>query len=103
MILLWEDIPMALVRCEISAGLRPCEVTVGVKDIHGHGQYLRIERDCLSNHDGEWFLTVGLVYDDRQQPWVLIELPFEADSGANRLWVWRKDLLSKNGAGHDPV
>jgi hypothetical protein len=94
---------MAQVRCEVSDGLRPTEATVAVADIHENRQYLRVERDFLTATAGEWFLPVGVVYDDRQNPWVLIELPHEADSGANRLWVRRDQFLVGNGALHDPV
>jgi hypothetical protein len=94
---------MAQVRCEVSAGLRPSEATVAVADVYDHRQFLRIERDFLNMVEGQPFLTVGIVHDDRQQPWVLIELPHEADSGVNRLWVRRDSLLPSNGAGHDPV
>jgi hypothetical protein len=94
---------MTQVRCEISAGLRPSEATVAVADIPGSRQFLRLERDFLNAVEGQWFLPVGVVQDDRQQPWVLIELPHEADSGLNRLWVRRDHLRPSNGAGHDPV
>jgi hypothetical protein len=94
---------MAQVRCEVSAGLRPSEATVAVADIHGNRQFLRVERDFLNTVGGQTFLPVGVVQDDRQQPWVLIELPHEADSGANRLWVRRESLLPGKGAGHDPL
>jgi hypothetical protein len=94
---------MAQVLCEVSKGLRPSEATVGVADVHNNRQFLRIERDLLTEVEGEWFLTVGVVYDDPHQPWVLIELPHEADSGKNRLWVWREHLLVSNGVERDPV
>ena len=69
---------------------------MAVTDVQDRRQFLRIERDFLNTVEGQWFLSVGVVYDDRQQPWVLIELPHEADSGANRLWVRRHTLLSSN-------
>jgi hypothetical protein len=94
---------MAVVRCEVSNGLRPAEATVAVADVHDHRQCLRVERDFLTTVAGQWFLPVGVVYDDRSNPWVLIELPHEADSGANRLWVWREQLRSGNGAAHDSL
>jgi hypothetical protein len=80
----------ALVACEVSEGLRPSEVTVAVDDVRGKRQFLRVPRDFPSRVDGKWFLTVGVIYDDRSGP-VLVELPHEADSGANRVWVARED------------
>lgn len=94
---------MAQVRCEISDGLRSAEATVAVADVENRQQFLRVERDYLTAVAGEWFLPVGVVHDDRHSPWVLIELPHEADSGVNRLWVPRAHLLPSNGAGHDPL
>lgn len=94
---------MAEVLCDVSAGLRREEATVTVADVHDFRQCLRVEKDFLTQEQGQWFLPVGVVYDDRQNPWVLIELPHEADSGANRLWVWRKHLRNGNGVQHDPV
>ena len=94
---------MVQVQCEVSAGLRSTEATVAIADVHNHQQCLRVERDFLTTLKGQWFLPVGVVYDEPAKPWVLIELPHEADSGANRLWVWREHLLLGNGAEHDPV
>jgi hypothetical protein len=94
---------MAQVRCQVSDGLRPSEATVAVADLQDRQQLLRVERDFLTPVAGEWFLPVGVVYDDGRNPWVLIELPHEADSGVNRLWVRREDLLVGDGARRDPV
>jgi hypothetical protein len=83
---------MPLVPCEVSDGLRPSEATVCVKDVHGRPQFLRIERDFLITEGGISYLSVGVVYDDKSKGVVLIELPHEADSGANRLWVQRDQV-----------
>jgi hypothetical protein len=93
---------VAEVRCEISNGLRAAEATVAVADVHNHRQFLRVERDFLTALGDQWFLPIGVVYDDRHNPWVLIELPHEADSGANRLWVRREDLRASAGADRAP-
>lgn len=87
---------LALAACEISDGLRPQEVTVGVPDVRGNKQFLRIERDFPHYIDGKWYITVGVIYDDRSGP-VLVELPHEADSGANRLWIARENYLLPAG------
>jgi hypothetical protein len=83
---------MAEVSCEVSEGLRPSEATVAVRDVYGRQQFLRVERDFLAADNGRWLLPVGVVFDDRSSPSVLVELPHEADSGANRLWVPRENL-----------
>ena len=78
---------MALVACEISNGLRESEATVAVREVAGDHQYLRVERDFLSQEGGRFFLSVALIQFDPTGASALIELPQEADSGTSRLWV----------------
>jgi len=91
---------MVSVRGEVSPGLRESERTIGVKDFQGHYQYLRVDEDFLVQSGGAFFLPVGVVGES--DGYVLVELPHEADSGANRLWVSRDRLLTMEPA-HDPV
>ena len=88
---------MPQVICDVSAGLRDSERTVAVRDIHGRRQFLRVEYDFLTRKGDKFYLPVGEVYYTADQK-VLIELPHEADSGANRLWVHRSDLLAPTEA-----
>jgi hypothetical protein len=83
---------MAHVVCEVSEGLRESERTVAVRDINGHRQFLRVEKGFLTEENGRSYLPVGVVKIAKDDT-VLIELPHEADSGANRLWVRQADLL----------
>lgn len=77
---------MELVRCaDVRDGLRSSEATVAVSDIRGSKQYLRVEREFLVEKSGVHYLPIGVVGHDGNR--ALIELPHEADSGANRLWV----------------
>jgi hypothetical protein len=46
----------------------------------------------INRWDGTDYLPVGIVEIDRKRRRVLIELPAEADSGANRMWVEFNDL-----------
>ena len=85
---------MAQVVCEVSAGLRDSEKTVAVRDIQGRRQFLRVEQDFLTHEGEQSYLPVGVVQATADGK-VLIELPHEADSGANRLWIKRSDL--RNG------
>jgi hypothetical protein len=78
---------MAYVLCTINDGLRPTEVTVSVRDNEDRPQFLRVHRDFVKNINNAWYLPIGIVYHDRDKDVFLIELPHEADSGANRLWV----------------
>jgi hypothetical protein len=85
---------MALVVCDqVSPGLRDSERSVAIKDVHGRRQHLRVPFDFLTNKEGKFYITVGVVHVDPKTRAVLVELPHEADSGANRLWVWPQDLL----------
>jgi hypothetical protein len=83
---------MIEVLCQTSKGLRESEVTVAVQDVRGNHQFLRVENGFLTNEGGRHYLPVGLVGVDPGKGMALIELPHEADSGANRLWVWESDM-----------
>jgi hypothetical protein len=85
------------VRCEVAPGLRPSERTVAVKNFQGRRVHLRVENDFLKVVDGTSYLPVGIVYTDPETKAVLIELPHEADSGINRLWVKPEDVLEASG------
>lgn len=77
---------MEFVLCAtVRNGLRDSEATVAVADIQGGKQYLRVERAFLHEERGEHYLPIGVV--GRTSDKALIELPHEADSGANRMWV----------------
>src|SRR5438128_2243913 len=80
---------MAYVRCTVEEGLRPSEASVGVEGLEGRCEHLRVERHYVRSFDGHDWLPIGIVYRDKSNgsERVLIELPHEADSGANRVWV----------------
>lgn len=85
---------MVQVVCDkVSPGLRDSERAVAVKDVHGRRHHLRVPFDFLTEKGNRFYITVGIVHVDRKTGAVLVELPHEADSGANRLWVQPQDLL----------
>ena len=72
---------MPYVKCAtVEEGLRPSEVSVGVKGVDGVPVYLRVERDFLTDNQ---YLPVWVV--EKKNGKMLVELPHEADSGVNRL------------------
>jgi hypothetical protein len=83
---------MAQVICEVSPGLRESERTVAVRDIRGPRHFLRVEAGYLTSVGTDWYLPIGVVGVDEAKQLALIELPHEADSGANRLWVRLSEL-----------
>jgi hypothetical protein len=83
---------MAYVPCTVENGLRASEVSVGVQDADGNKVYLRVERAFIRKMHAQSVLPVGVVHSDPERQTVLIELPHEADSGANRLWVSKKNV-----------
>jgi hypothetical protein len=86
---------MAQIRCEeIERGLRASEAVAVFRDYRGRRHFLRVERDFLSQQNGSFFLPIGVVHIDLRTNLVLIELPHEAETGANRLWV-KQDQLDK--------
>jgi hypothetical protein len=82
---------MALVRCEVSEGLRSSEATVAVRDYTGRPEYLPVDRGLLVGGNGKSLLPVRVISQDRNA--VLVELPDETDSGAHRIWVRAADLV----------
>ena len=83
---------MALVHCEISPGLRPSEATASVKEYGGNPQFIPVDREFLSKIKGRWYLPVVLLRIDQGKKAALVQLPVEADSGANRFWVDLADV-----------
>lgn len=84
---------MSKVRCEsVSEGLRSSEAVASVRDHSGRMHYIRVERDFLSLEQGEQYLPIGVVHVDPRTNFVLIELPHESETGANRLWIKQDQL-----------
>jgi hypothetical protein len=84
---------MAKIRCEkVSEGLRQSEAVASFVDFHGRRHFIRVERDFLAEQNGTTFLPVGIVHVDPKTKAVLVELPHEAETGANRLWVKQDQL-----------
>jgi hypothetical protein len=84
---------MCKLRCdEITEGLRSSEVVAHIIDVRGRRHFIRVERDFLSDEKQGSYLTVGIVNFDPKTHFVLVELPHEAETGANRLWVKEEQL-----------
>ena len=62
------------------------------RDYQGRRHFLRVDRDLLSEEDGRFYLPIGIVHVEVRTNLVLIELPHEAETGANRLWVKQEQL-----------
>jgi hypothetical protein len=83
---------MALLNCEAMEGPRDGYKTIGVASIEGHTEYFAIEERFLVHRDTDWLLPVQPIGRDRRYNTALAQLPVEADSGANRVWV-KGDML----------
>lgn len=81
------------VKCEVSlGGLLPEGVTARIRDAEGRRQFVQVTSGLINRWGGTDYLPVGIVAIDRKRRWALIELPAEADSGTNRMWVKFDDL-----------
>lgn len=79
---------MARIRCDrLEEGLRSSEVVAVFRDYRGREHYLRVEGDFLSREGDSYLLPVGVIQADVSHHAVLVELPHEAETGANRIWV----------------
>ena len=94
---------MALVICEVDTGLRDSEANVGVQDVNGRQQYLRVDKHFVKIKEGRAYLPIGIVYRDSESGRALIELPHEADSGVNRLWVALGDIYQSEEQPHGSI
>jgi hypothetical protein len=84
---------MAKIICSnVTEGLRPSEVVASFVDYYGRTHFIRVESDFLSELNGHQLLPVGIVHVDPKSKAILVELPHEAETGANRLWVKPEQL-----------
>lgn len=75
------------VECEVTpSDLYQTEI-VGIADETGNRHFFRVARGTTTDRGGKSYLGIAIVEVDRQNCRTLIQLPVEADSGANRLWV----------------
>jgi len=87
---------MPQVLCDVSEGLSERNVNVAVKDANSVRQFLLVDRDFVVEERGRSYLPVEVVYISKEKQVALIELPQEADSGVNRIWVKLSDLNDKS-------
>lgn len=92
------------VRCVVEeGGLYPDGVTARLVDADGRSEFVQLTRGMINTEDGTDYLPIGIVTVDRSRRRVLIELPAEADSGANRLWVDFGSLRHEEARDAEPV
>ncbi len=82
-----EVIYLPEIRCEVFEGWRDTEITVCVRDVNGACQYMQATPTMVNYYSQVPYLPIGIIHVDRAGRRVLVELPNEADSGVNRLWV----------------
>lgn len=92
------------VRCEVSqGGLLPNGVTAVIRDVDGRPQFIQVTQNMINDHGDSTYLPVGIVNVDRVSRRVLVELPVEADSGANRMWISFDEFLKVVSHGSEVV
>jgi hypothetical protein len=87
------------ILCEqVSPGLREADAILTFLDFLGRRHFLQIERTLLVRRNGSSYLPVGFVHRDQPTGAFLVELPHEAETGVNRLWVGADKVLSSDEA-----
>jgi hypothetical protein len=81
-----------LLCARVSPGLREADVIATLRDVHGRQHFLYVEKDFLTHDNSHAYLPVAFVGRDARTGAVLVELPHEAETGVNRLWVPAEDL-----------
>jgi hypothetical protein len=86
------------VECEATPSPLYDTEVVAVPDETDNRHFLRVAQGVVHRSNGKSYLPIGIVEVDRRRGRVLIQLPYEADSGANRLWVplgrFRNEVVS---------
>ena len=84
---------MTEVLCtRVSRGLRDADVIATLRDVHGRQHFFYVEKDFLTYENSHAYLPVAFIGRDPRTGFVLIELPHEAETGVNRLWVRGDDV-----------
>jgi hypothetical protein len=80
---------MLYLECEVRkpAGLRENDVVAVIHDHLGDREQIEVEGTFLVRRHGRHFLPVWAVAQDPVNKRVEVELPQEAVSGTNRIWV----------------
>jgi hypothetical protein len=91
-----EQPTMASVTCEIVFD-DPDYKTVAVP-ARDRKEFLQVPAGFVRTQQGKHYLSVNFVQRDRARGDILVQLPVEADSGANRIWV-SKDNYQEQEAG----
>jgi hypothetical protein len=93
-----ETVYLPEVRCEVSDGFLDTDIKVCVEDVKGWRQFLHVTPTMVNYYEGQPFLPVGLIQVDHKDRRALIELPTEADSGVNRMWMPFESFLPETRA-----
>jgi len=88
-----------LLCTRVSRGLREADAIATLRDVHGRQHFLQIEKDLLTHDNSHAYLPVAFVGSDARTGAVLIELPHEAETGVNRLWVRAEDVQDSPEVG----
>ena len=75
------------VECSATASTLHETEVVGVADQTGNHQFLRVGKGFLTREAGRTYLPILVIEVDSQRQRALVQLPYEADSGASRIWV----------------
>lgn len=75
------------VECSNEGGMSNWGVVVKLYDENGAAQFLSVSPGMISEVKGKTYLAIGVVQVDYSRKRVLVELPSEADSGVNRMWI----------------
>ena len=88
------------VLCEsVRPGLIEGEVTAELKTFHGKTEFVRAPSDGIHPVGKKQYLDVGVVRAHSETGSYLIQLPSEADSGANRIWVKAESVMEAETEG----
>jgi hypothetical protein len=85
---------MAELLCtRVGPGMREDERAVEVRDVSGEREFVLVPHGFLTAVGDKYYLPVGVIGEDRDKQFVLVELPQEGARGGWRLWVRKSELI----------
>jgi hypothetical protein len=101
MIPTWEGDTMLYLECEVKrpGALGNGHVIAELTDHTGQREQVAVEETFLERRAGRTFLPVWFISQDPNSKLVQVELPQEAASGVNRIWVQPEKTFEVQGEG----
>ena len=83
---------LVYLKCSLSEGFRASEKTAELTRYDGRIAEIRLPANSFGEIEGENYMAAGLIEYHKSSDSYLVELPYEADTGENRIWIRANDV-----------